>query len=425
MPEFESDNTVEIAQNIRYKQAKTNLNYYKVKHTFEFVLDATHYNLNPGELIPGTSLSVNAIKSEKEYGLELGAAVEDQFELNSKTTVSAGIRYSNFRNLGPASRVLYEEGAERIDLSVTDSVLFSNGQTISSYGGFEPRFGLRYSINKSNSIKIGYNLLRQYLQIISNTTTPIPTSRWKTSDIYIKPQVSSLYTVGYVKDFEQSVYELSVEAYYRCTHNIIDYKPGASFLLENSPETQLLQGINKSYGLEVMVSKKRGELAGWVNYTYARSLNKVNEGPGFNEQVNFGDWYAANYDKPHTFNASLVINQGEHHDFSFNFTYSTGRPFTSPQGFIRFGENQYPLYAVRNNDRIPDYHRLDFSWNIYKPSMRTKRYNGNWNFTVYNLYGRKNSYSVFFKNEGRVSRPYKLVVFGAPIVSLAYNFTFK
>ncbi|MGR3809332.1 TonB-dependent receptor [Jiulongibacter sp. NS-SX5] len=425
LPEFGSENVVEIAQNIRYKQAKTNLNYYKGKHTIEVIADATQYQLNPGELIPGTSQSVNAVKTDLEYGLELGVGIEDQFEINDKITLSAGVRYSNFRNTGPATRLLFEEGKERSEVFLADTLTFGKGDVISSYGGFEPRLGLRMALGPNSSVKMGYNLLRQYLQVISNTTTPIPTSRWKTSDLYIKPQVSSLYTIGFFKDLANHIYEFSAEAYYRNTDNIIDYKPGANFLLQSSPETELLQGINKSYGLELMIQKKKGEVAGWLNYTYSRSFNKVDEGDSFNQQVNFGNWYAANYDRPHTFNGSIVINQGAHHDFSFNFTYSSGRPFTSPQGFIKFAENTFPFYGVRNNDKIPDYHRLDFAWNIYRPSMKEKRFNGNWNFTVYNLYGRKNAYSVFFKNENGGSKPYKLSVFGAPIVSLAYNFTFE
>ncbi|MCR9066046.1 MAG: TonB-dependent receptor [Cytophagales bacterium] len=424
LPEFESENEVEIAQNIRYKQAKTNLNYYKGKHTIEFGLDATQYSINPGELIPGTSQAVNSIKTPVENGLELGLSLEDQIEISENLTLSAGVRYSDFRNYGPAEKQIYEQDKERTDVYVAEVKTYANGEVISNDGGLEPRVGLRLSLNKQSSIKIGYNLLRQYMQIISNTTTPIPTSRWKTSDIYIKPQVSSLYSVGYFKNSFDGVYEFSAEAYYRFTDNIIDYKPGADFLLNSNPETELLQGQNKSYGVELMVSKKKGPVAGWINYTFARSLNKVKEGNSFNQQINFGNWYAANYDKPHTVNASMIINQGAHHDFSFNFTYSTGRPYTTPQGFINFSESIYPFYSVRNNSRIPDYHRLDFSWNIYQPSMRTKRFKGNWNFTLYNLYARKNAYSVFFRNEGRVSKTYKLSVFGAPIVSLAYNFRF-
>ncbi len=424
LPEFESENKVEIAQNIRYKQAKTNLNYYKGKHTIEFGLDATQYSINPGELIPGTSQAVNSIKTPVENGLELGLSLEDQIEISENLTLSAGLRYSDFRNYGPAEKQIYEQDKERTDVYVAEVKTYTTGEVISNYGGLEPRVGLRLSLNKQSSIKIGYNLLRQFMQIISNTTTPIPTSRWKTSDIYIKPQVSRLYSVGYFKNSFDGVYEFSAEAYYRFTDNIIDYKPGADFLLNSNPETELLQGQNKSFGVELMVSKKKGPVAGWINYTFARSLNKVKEGNSFNQQINFGNWYAANYDKPHTVNASMIINQGAHHDFSFNFTYSTGRPYTTPQGFINFSESIYPFYSVRNNSRIPDYHRLDFSWNIYQPSMRTKRFKGDWNFTLYNLYARKNAYSVFFRNEGRVSKTYKLSVFGAPIVSLAYNFRF-
>jgi hypothetical protein len=425
LPELDTDNRVEIAQNIRYKQAKSNLNYYVGKHNFEIGIDATQYSINPGELIPGTSTAVNAVKIIDENGLELGLSLEDQFDISDKLTVSAGVRYSDFRNYGPAERQIFDMGKERKDIYLIETKSYKKRDKISNYGGLEPRIGMRYALNDNSSIKFGYNLLRQYLQIISNTTTPIPTSRWKTSDIYIKPQVSSLYSIGYFHDSRGGVYEFSSEIYYRNTNNIIDYKPGADFLLNATPETELLQGVNKSYGLELMVSKKKGDVAGWINYTYARSFNRVNEGPSFNQQINFGNWYAANYDKPHTVNASMIVNQGSHHDFSFNFTYSTGRPYTTPQGFINFAEQIYPFYALRNNSRIPDYHRLDFSWNIYNPRMNDLRFKGNWNFTVYNLYGRKNAYSVFFKNEGRVTKPFKLTVFGAPIVSLAYNFTFE
>ncbi len=267
--------------------------------------------------------------------------------------------------------------------------------------------------------------MRQYLQVISNTTTPIPTSRWKSSDLNIKPQVSQLFSFGYFRNLNDNVFEISTEAYYKTTSNIIDYKPGASFLLQKNIETELLQGKNKAYGLEVMFSKKKGELTGWANYTYARSLNQVKEGNSNTQQINYGNWYATNYDRPHTFNAAIVVSQTKTHDFSFNFTYSTGRPFTVPKAFIQSNGVTYPFYTERNNSRIPDYHRLDFSWNIYNPKNLNKKYKGNWNFTIYNLYGRKNAYSIFIKSADRVSNPFKLTVFGAPIPSLSYNFKFE
>lgn len=424
LPELNSTNKVVLLSDIAYRQAKSNINYSSGIHNIEAGISATKYKVSPGELQPGTSRSVLSIKTPDEYSLETGIHAEDEITLSPKTTFSIGVRYSQFYALGPSNVLVYAPNEPKDALSLRDTVFYGKGKVIQSYGGFEPRIGLKYSISDKTSIKVGYNIMRQYMQVVTNTTTPLPTSRWKTSDQHIRPQVSSLMAAGVFHNLPGNVYELSVEAYYRLTNNIIDYKPGADFLLDSHPEMQLLQGKNRSYGLEVMFSKKKGELTGWVNYTYSRSQNQVSEGNSFGEQINFGKWYSANYDRPHSFNASVIINQGKHHDFSFNFSYSTGRPFTMPEGFIIYQGTSYPYYGVRNNARLPDYHRLDFAWNIYQPSMKDKRFKGNWTFTVFNLYGKKNAYSVFIRTQGTAVSAYKLVVFGAPIVSLSYNFRF-
>lgn len=425
LPENNSDNTVEIKQSVDYQQAKTNLNFYQGKNNFELGLDVVKYSINPGQILPGQSESVLPLSTPLEAGIEMGFSLEDVIELNEKTSFSLGLRYSHFLSMGPADVRVYTENEPRDTRSLSEIITVGKGEVAQSYGGLEPRAGLRFSLSDRSSIKLGYNMARQYLQIVSNTTTPIPTSRWKLSDLNIKPQVSQLYSAGYFQDWPGSVFEFSTELYYRTTDNIIDYKPGADFLLNSTPETEILQGINRSYGAEFMFSKKKGEVTGWINYTYARSLNQVNEGPSQDQKVNFGQWYAANYDRPHTLNASMVINQGEHHDFSFIFTYSTGRPFTSPQGYISYNNQVLPFYYYRNDVRLPDYHRLDFAWNIYNPKLRNKRFKGNFAFSVYNLYGRKNAYSVFFRSENNKLNPYKLTIFGAPIISLAYKFTFN
>lgn len=425
LPEINSDNVVKIKSGIDYKQLKSNLNYSKGIHKIESGFDVIHYLINPGELLPGTSLTVKPTILNPENAYELGLYVEDELEINSKLTISGGLRYSQFLNMGPSTVNVYNPNLP-IDINfVTETKTFEKGQVVKSYGGFEPRFGLKYSLDKNKSLKLGYNLMRQYLQVITNTTTPLPTSRWKTSDEFIKPQIGSLYTIGYGQNFNQNIYEISVETYLRNTKNILDYKPGADFLLSPYPEISLLSGINKSYGLELMVSKKKGEMTGWLNYTYSKSLNRVDNGPEVDQKINLGDWYASNYDRPHSVNASMIIAQGKHHDFSFNFTYSTGRPFTTPNGYILYQDKTYPFYDKRNNDRIPDYHRLDFAWNIYNPSLKEKKWKGNWTFTVYNLYGRKNAYSIFLRTQGTAVKAYKLTVFGAPIISLSYNFKFN
>ncbi len=423
LPEVNSDNTVKIQQAIDYKQIKTNLNLYVGKNNFEISADAVRYGINPGNIDPGTSENVLPITTPNETGLELGVGIEDVIEINDKTSLSLGVRYSQFLYTGPTEVRIYKENEPRNNSTIVDRINYSKGQIAQSYGGFEPRIGFRYSLGKNSSIKAAYNVARQYLQIISNTATPIPTSRWKLSDNNIKPQVSQLVSLGFFKDSPGNIYEFSAEGYYRKTKNVIDYKPGADFLLNPEPEKEVLQGFNDSYGAEFMISKKKGEVTGWLNYTYARSLNQIDEGPLRSQRVNFGEKYAANYDRPHTLNATLVINQGVHHDFSFNFTYSTGRPFTSPQGFIKYENQILPFYFLRNDIRLPDYHRMDFAWNIYNPQIRDKKFKGNFAFSVYNLYGRKNAYSVFFRSEENVLNAYKLTIFGAPIVSLSYKFT--
>jgi hypothetical protein len=423
--ESEGNNAVRLESSILQKQLKSNVYFQQKSHKSEAGLMFTNYTLNPGRLNPGTSERVNLIKTPIENGNELAAYLDDEFSPGTNLAMSFGLRYSYFYNFGPLNVRTYRSGEPRDDFSVSGIESFQKGRMIQSYGGLEPRFGMRYALSPKNSVKFGYNLMRQYLQIVSNTTTPIPTSRWKTSDTHIKPQVSNLFTAGYYQAFRDDIYEATVEAYYRATQNIMDYKPGADFLLQEFPETQLVQGQSKAYGIELMVSKKKGLFTGWANYTYSRTFNRVNPDVDILELVNGGDWYPANYDKPHSFNTSLDFNVDEHNSFSFNFVYSTGRPYTQPVGFVSYLNSLYPFYDSRNNERIPDYHRLDFSWNIYNPRMKDRRWQGRWAFSVYNLYARKNVYSVYFRTEDSRTKAYRLQILGAPIVSLAYNFTFE
>ncbi|WP_338874619.1 TonB-dependent receptor [Spirosoma sp. SC4-14] len=423
--EDSTNNKVVLKQMVLQRQIKSNLNYQLDNQKIEVGISGTHYRLNPGELIPNNSRAVNYQKTPIENALELAIHAEDEISLSDNLALSVGLRYSHFLTLGP-SVVRQYAADEVIDATtVVDSTVYGASQISKQYGGLEPRLGLRYAIGANSSVKIGYNLMRQYMQVITNTTTPLPTARWKTADAHIQPQVSQLWSAGYFHNSKNNIFELSAEVYWRSTQHILDYKPGADFLLQPYPETQLLPGRSKAYGVEVMLAKKKGELTGWINYTYARTLNQVNQGVDFLQQINDGNWYRANYDRPHSVNISLNINQGRHHSFSFNFAYSTGRPYTAPEGFIRYQGRTYPYYNERNQYRLPDYHRLDFAWNIYNPSLKNRRWQGHWTFTVYNLYGRRNVYSIFYRTEGQTTNPYRLSIFAAPIPSLSYNFEFK
>jgi hypothetical protein len=425
LPELDTDNKVVLQQGVLHRQVKSDLNYVTGPHKIEVGLSATHYRIQPGELIPNESPSVNPVQTPTERGLEAAVYAEDEVKLSPRLTASVGLRYSQFLSLGPGLVRQYGQGEVRDDFSIVDTLAYGSGAVMKTYGGLEPRVGLRYSLNEQTSLKLGYNLMRQYLQVVTNTATPLPTARWKTSDVNIRPQASHLVAGGIFRNFKDNIFEFSAEAYYRFTQNVLDYKPGADFLLQPYPETQLLQGLNRSCGLELMITKKKGELNGWINYTYARSLNQVSEGPDYLQRVNDGNPYPANYDRPHTVNASIILGQGKHNTFSFTFAYSSGRPYTPPRGIVQYQGQGYPFYADRNTARIPDYHRLDFSWNIYNATMKARRWQGNWVFTIYNLYGRKNAYSVFFRNRGVALEPYKLTVFASPVPTLTYNFRFE
>lgn len=427
LPELNRDNSVTLASSIKQQQVRSSFSYTpNVKHKIEVGLSGIQYRIEPGSLDPGISPSIKARLVAPENAWEFAIFADDEITLSPKTTLLLGLRYSHYLDVGPKTVRYYKAGEPKDGLSLMDSTRFGKGEVIQTYGGFEPRVSLKHSLSTDASLKFGYSLMRQYLQVISNTTTPLPTARWKTADTYVPPQVSHLVSGGYFRNLKNSIYEFSVEAYYRQTANILDFKPGADFLLQQFLETEILKGKNVSYGAEMMLAKKKGELTGWVSYTYARSLNQVNEGTGLGEQINGGAWYAANYDRPHSLNATLSINHDAIHTFSFNFAYSTGRPFTAPSGVVTYQGQAYPFYDKRNNDRIKDYHRLDFSWTIDNPNRRKdRRFKGNWTVTVYNLYGRKNPYSVFMRSVGtRNIQPYQLVIFGSPFGSLTYNFRF-
>ena len=423
LPEIDTDNKVTISSQVLQRQVKANLNYLPTRrHKIEMGGSLTHYQIAPGSLNPGMNQTVNAVLLPTENSLETALHIEDEITLSAKTTLSLGARYSYFMNLGPAVVRLYQPGQTRDESSLMEEKIVGKNEAATTYGGLEPRIGLRQSLGERASVKAGYNLMRQYLQVISNTTTPLPTSRWKTSDANIRPQVSQLWTMGFFQNFYGSIYELSLEGYFRKTQNIVDYKPGSDFLLRNNVETQLLQGRSQAYGAEVMVAKKKGELTGWVSYTYSRVLNQINEGLSFNERINGGKWYPANFDRPHSFNYSMTISPNKWHTFSFTFTYATGRPFTALTGLLQNEDRYIPYFAERNNDRIKDYHRLDFSWHIHNPRDKQGKWRGDWIVTIYNLYGRRNQYSLFVQPFEKSFRTYELTILNTPFVSLTYNF---
>jgi hypothetical protein len=308
--------------------------------------------------------------------------------------------------------------------TITDTTTYRNGQVAQQYQGFEPRISAKISLNSSSSVKLSYNRMRQYIHLISNTTAAAPTDRWKLSDQYIQPQIGDQVAVGFFKNLFGNAYETSVEVYYKQINNIIDYKDGASLLLNTAIEADLLTGKGKAYGLEAQVKKTVGRLTGWASYTYSRTFIQV-DGQYPEERINRGQYYPANFDKPHNLNAVMTFQKNRRWNLSANFVYSTGRPVTYPESKYVVGGVSVANYELRNQFRIPDYHRLDVSATVEGNHRRNKKWDGSWTFSIYNVYSRKNAYSVFFRaTNGATPEAYKLSIFASMFPSISYNFKF-
>ncbi len=410
---------------IQQWNAKADVSYFlNAKHTLNAGLSTIRYNLSPGHLEPKgneSQLLPDVVAPEK--GMESAIYISENFDVNPRLSLYAGLRYSFYQFLGPGTVYQYAEGLPRETNSITDTLYYSNNKTITRYHGAEPRFSLRYSLSDNASVKLSYNKLRQYIQMLSNTTAITPTDVWKLSDTHIKPQVGDQVSVGYYKNFKGGLIEMSLEAYYKTMKNTIDYKGGAVLLLNHQVETDVLDARGKAYGVEWMIKKSAGKLNGWISYAYSRSYLKTNS-TFASEAVNGGKYYPSNYDKPHAINFIGNYKFSRRFNFSLNIIYNTGRPITLPVGQFESNGVRRVFYSDRNQYRIPDYFRTDISINIEGNHKIRKLAHSSWTLAVYNLLGRENPYSVFFVSQNGLINGYKLSIFARPIPTITYNFKF-
>lgn len=410
---------------IRQINGKADFNYLlNQKHALNAGLAVTHYSLNPGNIQPSgeKSLIVPDVLPA-EQGLESALYIGDNYEINPKLSVYYGVRYSMYQYLGPRDVYQYADGAPRTENNIIDTVKYSSRKAISNYGGLEPRVSGRYILSPSSSFKVSYNRMRQYIQMLSNTTAITPTDIWKLSDPYIRPQVGDQFSIGYYKNLKGNTLELSVETYYKRMNNTTDYKNGAVLLLNHHLETDVLNARGKAYGVEFLLKKPSGKLNGWVSYTYSRSFLQTKT-EFASETINRGEWYRSSYDKPHAFNFIGNYKFSRRVNLSLNIIYSTGRPITLPIAKYVLDGVSRVHYSDRNQFRIPDYFRTDFSINLEGNHKIKKLAHSSWSFSVYNLTGRNNAYSVFFVAHEGLIRGYKLSVFAQPIPTITYNFKF-
>jgi hypothetical protein len=394
------------------------------KNDVDFGITTVHYKLQPGTLSPNSAQSlVNKNTVETEQAFESAIYAGDHITVSPKFSVNAGVRFSVFNYLGPHTVYSYVPGLPRQETNIRDSTSYKSGDVIKTYMVPEVRVTARYSLSDNSSFKFSYNTQVQFIHTLSNTTAISPTDIFKLSDENIKPQKGNQYSVGYYHNFKANTIETSVELYYRNINNYLDYKSGATLILNHHMETDILNAKGRAYGAEFLIRKTAGKLNGWLSYTYSRIQLKTDD-PLAEKPVNHGSYYPADYDKPHVIN--FIGNYKINHRFSIslNVVYSSGRPITLPIAEYYYGNSYRVLYSDRNAYRIPEYFRSDFSMNI-DGNHRVKQFiHNSWTIGVYNFTARKNPYSVFFQSENGHVKGYKLSIFGTAIPFITYNFRF-
>lgn len=415
------DLTFDWRSNIVNNSAKVDFNYfYNTKNTFAFGGQTTHYRFIPGEAV-ATSTNLNLkFGLPDRYALENAIYISDDWNANGRFSIRAGIRLSQFLYLGPGKVYLFdrEEGKKGV---LDSSYITEKGQIVANYINPEPRLGFKYQLNQSSAIKGGYNRMVQNLHLISNTAASVPFDVWQPTTNNIKPEIADQIAIGYFKNFNgKHEFETSIEGYYKILKNQVDYIDGATLLLNELLEADLLTGIGRAYGLEAYIKKSSGKLTGWISYTLSRSERQV-------IGINDNQWYANRFDRLHNLYIVSQYQLNNKWEFAANFVFSTGTPATfytgqySVQGYVvpDAGSN------ARNNVRNPDYHRLDLSATYTR--KKTKTFESNWVFSIYNTYNRRNPFSIYFATNFQAKGQNEAIrysVIGSAIPSVSYNFKF-
>lgn len=386
-------------------------------------VESTASRLEPGKLNPEEgSFNISEQDMQDQRMVESAAFIQADVGVTERLSVSAGLRYSHFVRLGAEDIYTYDySNMNGRYPSVMDTIRYASAKTISTYNGLEPRLSLRFLVTPEASVKASFYRGYQYLHLISNTTSTTPQDYWVASGPALHPQRGDQFSLGYFQNFADNLYEFSIEGFYKNIDHAVDYMEGADITLNPLLEAGLSQGKGKAYGAELFIKKTRGRFNGWLSYTWSRSLRKF-DGAESSLIINEGEFYASAFDQPHIVSLILNYRLGMRGFFAMNFQYSTGRPITIPVSKFSYDVYLSVLnYSQRNEYRIPDYHRLDVSYTLKDKPHKISRYRGEWVFSIFNLYGRKNAYSISFDRYGKAK---KLSVLGTAFPSITYNFSF-
>ncbi len=419
-----------------------NFNFkYDLKHylsndlKLEYGLNSIYYKFNPGDIKPSDESSgINPLQLTQKYAFENAVYINAEHNVSNKLSLSYGFRVSSFLRLGQDelnvynndNPVVFNEDFQIYEKATpTGTERFDRSDIIASFANFEPRFSLAYQLQDNSSIKASYNRMAQYLHLLSNTLSPTPLDIWTPSGKYAKPQLLDQVALGYFRTFNDNLFSLEVETFYKTIQNRIDYIDGADLVANNAIEQIILNGKARAYGLEVLFRKTEGQFKGWLAYTISKSEQQTEGRTAIETGINNGQWYNTGYDRTHDVSLTVSYDLNDKWTFGSNFLFQTGRPITYPNSQYEYNGITIPNYEARNSSRLPSYHRVDLSATYNSNPESTKRWKGTWVFGIYNIYNRRNAASINFGQNRMTGQneATRLAIFGI-IPSVSYNFKF-
>ena len=415
VPEGEPNSFIWEAELIDYS-LKADFGYYLTpENTIRFGVSSIYHRFHPGSAKGlGDEAFFTEFKVPQNNAIESGIYISNAQKIGPKVNLSYGLRFSLFNNIGAGTVYNLDENYNPVD-----STVYPRGEVFNTYFGLEPRITGSYSINEKSSVKASYARNRQYIHLASNSTAGTPLDVWFPSSPNVKPQIGDQVAVGYFRNFKENIIETSIEVYYKYTQNAIDFKDHAELLLNPEFEGELRFGTAQAYGIEFLIKKVEGKFTGWIGYTLSRSERTINE-------INDGKPYVSPYDKTNDLSLVISYELNERLTFGATWVYATGSPVTFPTGGAWYQGERLPIYSNRNAYRLPDYHRMDISITYRGKHKPERKWRGELNLSIYNLYNRKNTWVINFEQEednpGQLYAE-KTYLFGI-LPALTYNFKF-
>lgn len=385
----QNDFNINLSSGIRDLNLKTDIDFYPTpEHKLKFGAQFSRHTFLPN-VLSGNQDSVifEPNNATRKFANEYALYLQDDWELSSKLKFNMGLRYSVFQQVGKYT--MYQRDANGNKL---DSTMYGSGQTVKAYGGLEPRFTLRYAFSEISSVKAAVTRNIQYIHLVTNAGTTLPTDLWVPSTIRVQPQTGWQYAVGYFKNFNNGMFETSVEAYYKTMNNQIEYKEGYTPSLKD-PEEEFVFGKGWSYGAELFINKVKGRFTGWVGYTLSWTWRRFND-------LNDGLKYPSRYDRRHDMSIVGTYELSPKWKVSSVFVYGTGNATSLPERFYFVGGVLTQEYSRINAYRMKPYHRMDLSFTYTPTPKKQRKYTANWVFSLYNAYSRLNPYFIYFDQEG-------------------------